>query len=123
MKNKKKVENVLNKEKKSETLCDAVFCIVNRGFVDLVMTAARKAGAAGGTVIHGRGTSDKKKEKFYGIAVSPEKEIVIIVVKRTMTDKVLLAINQEAGLDSNGQGVAFAIPVSDYHGINFANKY
>lgn len=106
--------------KQAET--NAIFCIVNRGFTDLVMTAARKAGAAGGTVIHARGTSNKQIEKFYGLAVSPEKEIVIIVVKKEITDKILLAINAEAGLDSPGQGIAFALPVSSYYGINFTNR-
>lgn len=109
-----------NKPRSVQT--DAIFCIVNRGFTDLVMTAARKAGAAGGTIIHARGTGSPQLEKFYGIAVSPEKEIVVIVVTRDATDKVLLAINAEAGLDSNGQGIAFALPVSDYHGINLENK-
>jgi len=82
------------------------------------MVAAKKAGAGGGTVIHARGTGNKDMEKFYGITVSPEKEIVIIVVKKEITEKVLLAINTEAGLSSPGQGIAFALPVSDYLGIN-----
>lgn len=108
---------------RTKTPTDAIFCIVNRGFTDLVMTAARKVGAGGGTVIHARGTGNKQIEKFYGIAVSPEKEIVIIVVRKEMTEKVLLAINAEAGLDSPGQGIAFALPVSNYHGINLDNKF
>lgn len=97
---------------------NAIFCIVNRGFTDLVMNAARKVGAGGGTVIHARGTGNKGRGKFYGIAVSPEKEIVVIVVKKDIVDKVLLAINAEAGLESAGQGIAFALPVTDYLGIN-----
>jgi len=107
------------KSKKVET--NAIFCIVNRGFIDLVMNAARKAGAGGGTVIHARGTGNAEISKFYGIVVSPEKEIVIIVVRKDLTDKVLLAINSEAGLSSPGQGIAFALPVSDYLGINLEN--
>lgn len=101
---------------------NAIFCIVNRGFTDLVMVAARNVGAGGGTVLTARGTGSKEFEKYYGIAVSPEKEIVIIVVRKSMTDKVLLAINKEAGLDSAGQGIAFALPVSDYLGINLENR-
>lgn len=105
--------------KSKNQVADAIFCIVNRGFTDLVMVAARKAGATGGTIFHGRGTGNKDFEKFYGIAVSPEKEIVVIVVKKEITDKVLLEINKEAGLDTSGQGIAFALPISDYMGINF----
>lgn len=117
----KQNETVVN-ETTPKPDADAIFCIVNRGFTDLVMTAARKVGAGGGTIIHARGTGNTQLENFYGIVVSPEKEIVVIVVKKEMTDKILLAINSEAGLDSPGQGIAFALPVSDYHGINFNNK-
>ena len=97
---------------------NAIFCIINRGFTDLVMVAARNAGARGGTVLHARGTGSKEYESFYGISITPEKEIVIIVVTKDITDKVLLAINKDAGLDTPGQGIAFALPVSDYIGLN-----
>lgn len=113
---------VSKKEEKKIETC-AIFCVVNRGFTDLVMVAARKAGAGGGTIIHGRGTAGKEYEKFYGIAVSAEREIVIIVVKKDIADNVLLAINKEAGLETDGQGIAFAMPVSDYLGINLVNKF
>ena len=35
---------------------DLILTIVNRGFADEVMTAAKKAGAFGGTVVNARGT-------------------------------------------------------------------
>jgi len=110
------------KEEKKIIETSAIFCVVNRGFTDLVMVAAKKAGANGGTVIHGRGTGNKDMEKFYGITVTPEKEVVIIVVRKDIVDKVLLQINQEAGLSSPGQGIAIALPVSDYLGINVTNQ-
>ena len=109
----------MTKSNNQKVLTDAIFCIVNRGFTDLVMVAARKVGATGGTVLHGRGTGNKDFEKYYGISVTPEKEIVVIVVKRDMTDKVLLKINEEAGLDTPGQGIVFALPVADYLGLKF----
>lgn len=107
-----------NKTKKESSNLEAVFCIVNRGFTDLVMNAAREVGAKGGTVIHARGTSNKNFEKYYGIEVSPEKEIIIIVINKSMRDEILLAINKEAGLDTSGQGIAFSIPISDTVGLN-----
>lgn len=96
---------------------ESIICIVNRGFTDLVMTAARQAGARGGTVISARGTGSPDVEKFFGVAVTPEKEIVIILVPRSIRDKVLLAVNEGAGMDTKGQGIAFAIPVSDTVGL------
>lgn len=100
----------------------AIFCIVNQGFTDLVMEAARKEGARGGTVMHARGTGNKEIENFYGIAITPEKEIVFIIVEKAIAEKVMLAINKDAGLDTAGQGIAFSLPVSDVVGISQNNE-
>ena len=56
---------------------EAIFCIVNSGYSDVVMEAAKKLGARGGTVINARGTAPKDAESFFGITIQPEKEIVI----------------------------------------------
>ena len=54
---------------------EVIFCLVNTGFSDAVMDAARDAGARGGTVIHARGTANKEAEKFFNISIQPEKEL------------------------------------------------
>ena len=95
-----------------------VVCIVNAGFSSVVMDAAREAGATGGTVIHGRGTADREAEKIFQIVVQPDKEIVMILVKNEIKDAVLMAINQKAGLDTDGQGIAFSMPVDRTVGIS-----
>ncbi|OPZ37258.1 MAG: hypothetical protein BWY98_00186 [Tenericutes bacterium ADurb.BinA155] len=94
-----------------------VMAIVNTGFTDLVMIAAKGAGARGGTVMTAHGTGNKDIEKFFGVVVTPEKEIVMILVPTAIKDNVLLAINKEAGMDTKGQGIAFAMPVEDVVGI------
>jgi nitrogen regulatory protein PII len=96
---------------------EAILVIVNNGFTDLVMNAARAAGARGGTIISARGTGNKEIEKFFGVVITPEKEIVMILVKSEIRDAVLAAVNKEAGIDSKGQGIAFSIPVSDVAGL------
>ena len=95
-----------------------VICIVNAGFSSVVMDAAREAGAKGGTVIHGRGTANREAEKIFQIVVQPDKEIVMILVKNEIKDAVLMAINQKAGLETDGQGIAFSVPVDRTVGIS-----
>ena len=56
---------------------EMIMCIVNSGFSETVMDAAREFGAKGGTVIRGRGTANVEAEKLYGIAIQPDKEIVL----------------------------------------------
>lgn len=94
-----------------------IFCVVNAGFSQVVMEAAKSVGARGGTLIHGRGTANKEAEKRFQIVVQPDKEIVMILVKKEIKDKVLLALNKAVGLETAGQGIAFSVPVDRVVGI------
>lgn len=68
-----------------------ILCIVNSGFSETVMEAAKEAGARGGTVIHARGTANKEAEQFFHITIQPDKEIVMILVTDGIKDAVLHA--------------------------------
>ncbi|MBQ9457459.1 MAG: P-II family nitrogen regulator [Bacilli bacterium] len=96
---------------------EAILCIVNKGYSDLVMEAAKASGARGGTVISGRGTGNPDAEQFFGIPVTPEKEIVLIIVPKDIRDTVLSAVNKGAGMDTKGMGIAFSLPLSDIVGL------
>ena len=48
---------------------ELVMCIVNEGFSEAVMDAARAVGATGGTVISAHGTANKAAEKFFSINI------------------------------------------------------
>ena len=96
---------------------ECILCVVNHGYTDLVMEAARKGGATGGTVLSARGTGNKEVTEFFGVSVTPEKDIVIILVPRAIRDKVLTSVNEDTGMSTKGMGIAFAVPVSDVVGI------
>ena len=100
---------------------EAIFCIVNSGYSEMVMDAAKKLGARGGTVINARGTAPKDAESFFGITIQPEKEIVMILVPSSIKDDVLHALYKDAGLNTAGQGIAFALPVDGVVGISSNN--
>jgi nitrogen regulatory protein PII len=91
--------------------------IVNDGFTDLVMDAAKKAGARGGTILTARGTGNKDIEKFFGVVITPEKQIVMILVPKAIKDKVIESIYKEVGINTKGQGIAFSFPAADVVGI------
>ena len=101
---------------------EAIFCIVNSGYSELVMEAAKKLGASGGTVINARGTAPKDAESIFGITIEPEKEIVMILVPTAIKADVLHALYQEAGLNTPGQGIAFALPVDGVVGLSAPDK-
>ncbi|MDY6430032.1 MAG: P-II family nitrogen regulator [Bacilli bacterium] len=97
----------------------AIISIINTGYSDLVMESAKSAGARGGTIFSARGSGNNDIEKFFGVNITPEKDIVLILVKKDIQDKVLHAINEGAGMNTKGQGIAFSIPVEDTVGFDF----
>lgn len=102
---------------------ELILCIVNTGFTETVMDAAKEQGARGGTVFHARGTANKEAEEFFHITIQPDKEVVMILVPTEIKDDVLHAVYQAAGLKTAGQGIAFSVPVNDVVGIgSSANK-
>lgn len=96
---------------------EAIMAIVNDGYSSLVMDAAKKAGAKGGTILTAKGTGNKDMEKFFGIVISPGKEIVLIVVPKDIKDSVLSSISNECGINTKGQGIAFSFKADDVVGI------
>ena len=99
---------------------EVIFCIVNAGFSDEVMDAAREFGARGGTVIRARGTANAEAEKLFNIAIQPEKEIVMILVEKKIKNDILHAVYKAVGLNTPGQGIAFTMPVESVVGISQA---
>ena len=96
---------------------EVIFCIVNAGYSDTAMDAAKKFGARGGTVIHARGTASSEAEKLFHIAIQPEKEVVMIIVPSEIKDDILHALYREVGLSTEGQGIAFSMPVDGVVGL------
>jgi nitrogen regulatory protein PII len=101
---------------------EAVFCIINAGFSDQVMFAARKAGASGATILKGRGTTSTEADAMFNITIQPEKEVVIILVPAEYKDEVLRMIYSQAGLESEANGIAFSLPVTNAVGIDGFEK-
>ena len=106
-------ENMGENENK-EISRDMITVIVNKGYADDVMFAARKAGATGGTVINARGTAREDDEKFFGVHIVPEKDMLVIVVDHEKKDAVLNAIKEVKCLKEPGMGIAFSSPVEDF---------
>ena len=97
---------------------EMIVCVVNSGFSDTVMSAARACGAKGGTVIHAHGTANQEAETFFKITIHPEKEIVLILAPQKIKDAILHAIYKEVGLATPGQGIAFTLPVENAVGLS-----
>ncbi len=96
----------------AEKKFELVVCIVNAGYSENVMKAARSAGARGGSIVRGRGSANPESEEFFGVTIQPDKEIVLVLVTADIKDAVLKTIYKNAGLSTEGAGIVFSLPVS-----------
>ena len=97
---------------------ELILAIANEGCTDLVMNAARAAGATGGTVVHGKGTGEKDP-RFYNITLAEEKEVVLIVAAAEQKSKIMASIIKKAGPDTEAGTIAFSLPTTEVAGFSF----
>ena len=91
--------------------------IANQGYNEQIMDAAREAGARGGTVIHARGTGQDQAERFLGISLASEKDLILIVTPTEKKVEMMQKIMRDAGPGSKAGAVVFALPVTDTAGM------
>lgn len=93
---------------------ELITIIVNSGFADQVMDAARHAGATGGTVINARGTAREEDARFFGITIVPEKELVMVLSPRGESQRIMESIRNEFQQAEPGIGIVFRMPVERF---------
>lgn len=97
--------------------CHLVTCVVQRGHGDAIAKAAINAGAGGATIFFARGMGHRERLGLLGLAIVPEKEVVLIVCREAVTDTVFRAVVGEGRLDAPGMGIAFVTPILQVAGL------
>ena len=105
-----------------DTKYELLVTIANQGYTEQIMDAARKVHAAGGTVIHAKGTGSHLAEKFMGVTLVPEKEMVFIVVRKAQKNAIMKAIMDEAGTGTKAGAIVFSLPVTDTAGMRMMEE-
>ena len=105
-----------------DTRYELLLVIANQGHTGTIMDAARAAGAGGGTVIHAKGTGMEGAEKFLGISLAAEKEMIYIVVHRDKRNDIMSAIMRDAGMASKAKSICFTLPVSATAGLRLIEE-
>lgn len=111
---KEKIKSI--KEEKREDI-EMIVAVINRGYSDFVIDASRDAGATGATVLYGRSSIKKDDEFLNGVPLQAEKEIILILVKKSLRRKVMQEISNRTHLQEKGNGVCFCVPVSHVKGL------
>lgn len=96
---------------------ELIMVILNEGYSDMVMDAARSAGAAGGTVMHAKGTGAAAAEKFLGVTLASEKDLIYIIANAREKTDIMNAINAHAGTGTKAGAISFSLPVSSVVGL------
>lgn len=100
-----------------DTTYELLVVIANQGYTELIMEAARKTNAAGGTVIHAKGTGMEGAQRFLGVTLAAEKEMLFIVTRRENRNGIMKAIMEEAGMNSRAKSIVFSLPVTGTAGM------
>lgn len=96
---------------------ELIVVILNEGYSDFVMDAARSAGAGGGTVLHAKGTGSRRAEKFFGVSLAEEKDLIYIVAHSDEKAAIMRAISEAAGPGTKAGAICFSLPISSVAGL------
>ena len=113
---------VKEEEQMNENAYQLIVAITNTGYTDAVMEAASAAGARGGTVIHARATDAGNTNKFFGMAISEEREMIFLVTSADKRAAIMQSIMEKAGAHTEAQTVTFSVPLDDAAGLYSANS-
>ncbi len=109
-------------ERKEETMAQlkhvVIASIVNQGYSEEVMNAARAAGASGGSILHSRRVGNEKATEFWGLSVQEEKEIILIIANAENKLAIMQAISDACGIRSDAKGIVVSLPIDAVIGLN-----
>ena len=108
----KKGDTKMNSEHRDKNSLILITC--NQGSSDMVMETAKKAGARGGTVFRARLSGVEELEGSYGLNLTHEKEILMIIVPNGIRNAVMESINQAHGLRSEAEAVICSLNVDRF---------
>jgi nitrogen regulatory protein PII len=96
-----------------------IIALVEDSKTDLVLEAARQAGATGSTVInHARGEGIEISKTFLGLSLETQRDMLMFLVEEHLSRSILEKIADVAEFDQRtGCGIAFQIDVEDAVGV------
>lgn len=106
----------------TEKTLKMIVAIVQRGHADKVVDAAIQAGAPAATVMFGRGQGMRERLGPLGVAIQPEKEVVLVVLEHWVSRRVLEAMVAAGRLDQPGVGFVCEVPVDKALGFVEAHE-
>jgi len=106
------IEKISDTELNYKNHLTAIYCTIQKGMAEKVVTAAIHAGASEPTIVYGQGEGGlRDKLGLLRIALSPEKELIRVVVDDYDAEPVFEAMIKQGKLDTPGKGYIYLQPV------------
>lgn len=96
---------------------ELIIIICNDGSADEIMQTAKSKGAAGGTIMSGRGSASKDAQHFLGITINPQKELLMIIVNDNIRNDLMREIGSKHGIGTKHHAICFSVPVDATVGL------
>ncbi len=110
-------EEIGEERGKGQPMYQLIITIVSKGKAEDVIEAATEAGSKGGTIINARGSGTHETSKIFHMDIEPEKEVVMILSKENVTEKIVSSIRKKLEIDLPGKGILFVQDVNQTYGI------
>ena len=96
-----------------------IISLVEDDKTDVVMHAAREAGATGATIINNaRGEGLKTTKTFFGLSLETQRDVLLFLVEEHLCREILEKIAEVGEFEARpGSGIAFQLDVEDAVGV------
>ncbi len=95
----------------------AIITIVDLGKGEEVVELAKRAGARGATILHGRGSGIHDTAKLFNMKIEPEKEIVLVIASEQESSPIIETIASGIAIDKPGHGILFSHKLTEVVGL------
>ncbi|PLX05315.1 MAG: transcriptional regulator [Marinilabiliales bacterium] len=99
-----------------------IMAFVKPNITDTVVSAMKKAGATGATIIPARGTGIHEAKSFFGLSIEDQTDIIVFLVEEHVVENMLEVIRLAGKFNEPGTGIAFVIPVDHIAGLESQMK-
>ena len=97
----------------------ALVAIIEDKDEEAAIDVAKEAGAGGVTIIHGKNIGLEEKKVFFGLTLEENVSVLLFILPRKLSMKVMKAIRVELNLDSSTNGgLIFTLPLSHVAGLD-----
>lgn len=99
-----------------------IMAFVKPDITDNVISAMKKAGATGATIIPARGTGIHEAKSFFGLSIEDQTDIIVFLVEEHVVENMLEVIRLAGKFNKPGTGIAFVLPVDHIVGLESQMK-